>query len=143
MALSFTVETDGRLPSGQTLADAILQVENACDCYPAYYMINRAHPSHLQAALTQPGNDGWRARIRGLRANSSRMSHAELNESTTLDIGDPDELGQDYVFIKKLLPNLNILGGCCGTDHRHVEHIACACAPLFEASFHASSALGA
>ena len=129
VAISFTVETDGRLPTGETLADAVAQVDRATSGYPAYYMLNCAHPDHFEAVLTK--REPFTERIRGIRANASRMSHAELNESPTLDIGDPAELGRQYADLKRRLPQLNVLGGCCGTDHRHVERIAEACAPLF------------
>ena len=129
VAISFTVETDGRLPTGQSLADAVAEVERATSGYPAYYMLNCAHPDHFEAVLTK--GEPFAERIRGLRANASRMSHTELNESPTLDAGDPAELGRQYADLKRRLPRLNVLGGCCGTDHRHVERIAEACAPLF------------
>jgi S-methylmethionine-dependent homocysteine/selenocysteine methylase len=129
VVISFTVETDGRLPNGKTLPDAIEQVERASSSYPLYYMINCAHPTHFEGALT--AGTGVIGRIRGVRANASRQSHAELNEATVLDDGSPDELGQQYADLKKRYQHLNVLGGCCGTDHRHIEHIAAACAPLF------------
>ena len=130
VAISFTVETDGRLATGQPLADAIGQVDAATGSYPAYYMLNCAHPQHFDSVLEPDAS--WTGRIRGLRANASRKSHAELNESSELDIGDPAELGTQYAWLKQhRLPRLNVLGGCCGTDQRHVESIAAACAPLF------------
>ena len=92
-------------------------------------MVNCAHPTHFEPVLS--AGAPWVERIRGLRANASRMSHAELNESPDLDVGDPAELGQDYARLKRCLPRLNVMGGCCGTDHRHIEHIASACGPLF------------
>jgi S-methylmethionine-dependent homocysteine/selenocysteine methylase len=128
--ISFTVETDGHLPTGQTLKDAIEQTDRATGFYPAYYMLNCAHPSHFESTL-KPG-ESWMRRIGGIRANSSKKSHEELNESTELDIGNPEELGQHYARLTKLLPQFNIMGGCCGTDCRHVEQIALACSPLFE-----------
>ena len=129
VAISFTVETDGRLPTGQALGAAIEQVDAATSGYPAYYMINCAHPTHFEHVLA--GRQPWTERVRGLRANASRKSHTELNESTELDIGDPVELGLQHAQLKRRLPQLNVMGGCCGTDHRHVEQIALACAPLF------------
>ena len=117
-----------RSPTGQTLRAAVEQVEGATSGYPAYYMINCAHPSHFEAVL--PEREPWVERIRGLRANASRMSHAELNESAELDVGDAVELGQDYARLKRRLAHLNVMGGCCGTDHRHVEQIAAAVLPL-------------
>ncbi len=128
VVISFTVETDGKLPTGQTLKDAIERVDAATSRAPAYYMINCAHPTHFEGVLT-PG--AWIDRIRGLRANASRKSHAELNESLELDTGNPVELGAQYAQLKKRLTRLNVMGGCCGTDHRHVEAMAKACAPLF------------
>lgn len=129
VAISFTVETDGNLPTGQPLAEAIAEVDAATLGYPMYYMINCAHPTHFEHVLA--GNPVFN-RVRGIRANASAKSHAELNESTTLDIGNPQELGMQYARLKQRLRNLNVVGGCCGTDHRHIEEIAAACLPLFE-----------
>ena len=126
VVISFTVETDGRLPSGQTLKDAIEQVDDATDAAPVYYMINCAHPTHFEEALA--ANEAWTKRIGGLRANASKMSHAELDEAEELDDGNPVELGQHYHELQQKLGNLKVMGGCCGTDHRHIEAIAKACA---------------
>ncbi len=129
VVISFTVETDGKLPTGQSLGDAVSQVDDATSGYPSYFMINCAHPSHFSGVVG--GNEPWIERIRGLRANASSMSHAELNESPELDAGNPEELGRDYAALKgHRLKYLNVFGGCCGTDHRHVEQIAVACLPL-------------
>ncbi len=128
VAISFTLETDGNLPTGQTLKSAIEQVDAATSGYPAYYMINCAHPTHFEHILAEGGD--WLSRIRGIRANASHSSHAELNEASDLDMGDPVELGQQYARLKRRLPHLTVLGGCCGTDHRHLEQIAQACLPL-------------
>jgi S-methylmethionine-dependent homocysteine/selenocysteine methylase len=125
VALAFTVETDGRLPSGESLGEAITRTDAATGGYPAYYMINCAHPTHFAAELRAGGP--WRERIRGVRANASRRSHAELDAATELDAGDPAELAADYRELRELLPRLSVLGGCCGTDHRHVEAIGAAC----------------
>lgn len=126
VAISFTVETDGCLPSGDKLAEAIARTDQETDGYAAYYMINCAHPTHFAHVLREDG--AWRERIRGLRANASKRSHAELDESTDLDAGNAEELGQHYREVRALLPNLTVLGGCCGTDHQHVGAIAAACA---------------
>jgi S-methylmethionine-dependent homocysteine/selenocysteine methylase len=117
VAISFTLETDGRLPSGQPLGEAIAQVD-AETGGPDYYMLNCAHPTHFDHVL-EPGQP-WLERIRGLRANASTKSHAELDEATELDIGDPSDLGARYRSLREPLPSLNVVGGCCGTDHRHV-----------------------
>jgi S-methylmethionine-dependent homocysteine/selenocysteine methylase len=129
VVISFTVETDGRLPSGQTVREAIEQVDDATGHGPAYYMINCAHPTHFAGALAAGGP--WLERIRGLRANASSKSHAELDEATELDDGNPVELARQYREQRGKLQKLNVLGGCCGTDHRHVEEICKACMPLF------------
>jgi S-methylmethionine-dependent homocysteine/selenocysteine methylase len=123
--ISFTVETDGRLPSGETLAEAIGRVDAATDEGPVYYMINCAHPTHFDHVLDRDG--AWLARLRGIRANSSRCSHAELDNAPELDIGDPQELGAQYADLGRRFPHINVLGGCCGTDHRHVQCISTAC----------------
>lgn len=127
VAISFTLETNGRLPSGDTLANAIERTDHDTGGYPVYYMINCAHPAHFESALHADGS--WRGRVRGLRANASRRSHAELDESTDLDAGDPEELGSEYRTLQKFLPGLSVFGGCCGTDHRHVEAICRAVCP--------------
>lgn len=114
--LSFTVETDGRLPDGTMLPDAIARVDAETAASPLFYMVNCAHPSHFSGALHGP----WVARIGGVRANASRMSHAELDEMTVLDDGNPEEFGAQYRDLGRLLPNLRLIGGCCGSDHRHV-----------------------
>jgi S-methylmethionine-dependent homocysteine/selenocysteine methylase len=124
IALSFTVETDGRLPSGQPLREAIEQVDEETSVGAAYFMINCAHPSHFADALDDEGP--WLERIRGVRANASTKSHAELDEADELDAGDPEELGAAYQFLRTRLPNLTVVGGCCGTDHRHVAEICAA-----------------
>jgi S-methylmethionine-dependent homocysteine/selenocysteine methylase len=129
VAISFTVETNGYLPTGQTLKSAIEDVDRATDGYPSYYAINCAHPTHFEGVLADGGP--WQHRLRAVRANASRKSHAELNESPDLDAGNPLELGADYARLTRQLPGLNVMGGCCGTDHRHIERIAEACVPLF------------
>jgi S-methylmethionine-dependent homocysteine/selenocysteine methylase len=128
VVIAFTVETDGQLPTGQSLKDAIAQVDTATGNAPAYYMINCAHPTHF-ADILVPG-EPWIERIRGLRANASTMSHAELNESETLDDGNPIELGNQYRQLRDQFPQINVLGGCCGTDDRHIEAICKACLPV-------------
>jgi S-methylmethionine-dependent homocysteine/selenocysteine methylase len=126
VAISFTVETDGRLPSGQMLRHSIEATDAATASYPAYYMINCAHPEHFRDALS---SGPWLDRIRGIRANASRKSHAELDASTELDIGNPVELGDEYKQLTRCLKRLAVLGGCCGTDQRHVRAICEACLP--------------
>ena len=118
--LSFTVETDGRLPSGETLEQAIGEVDASTNGSPAYYMINCAHPTHFRSVL---GSGEWTERIHGIRANASTKSHAELDEATELDDGDPKEFGLQYQELRERLSNLNIFGGCCGTDERHIAAI--------------------
>jgi homocysteine S-methyltransferase len=130
-AISFTVETDGKLPSGEQLGAAIDAVDaDAADARreaPAYFMLNCAHPSHFAHVLDELGER--RARLRGLRANASRLSHAELDAATELDAGNPRELGEDYARLKASWPTLCVIGGCCGTDHRHVAAMATALGP--------------
>jgi S-methylmethionine-dependent homocysteine/selenocysteine methylase len=125
IVIAFTVETDGRLPTGDTLEEAVLAVETATDGYPAYYMVNCAHPTHFDAVLDPTA--AWTSRIRGVRANASRRSHAELNDAPDLDPGNPEELGQEYAALRRRLPWLTVLGGCCGTDTRHIDAIAREC----------------
>jgi S-methylmethionine-dependent homocysteine/selenocysteine methylase len=124
VAIGFTVETDGRLPSGQALGAAIEEVDERTGAAPAYFMVNCAHPSHFSGVLAEGGS--WTGRIRAVRANASRLSHAELDEAEELDRGDPAELAADYVELARLLPDIRLVGGCCGTDHEHVAAISAA-----------------
>lgn len=125
VAVSFTLETDGRLPTGQSLGEAISMVDDATDGSVAYYMINCAHPTHFAETLATTAR--WTKRIRGLRANASKRSHQELNDSPDLDSGDPQELAQAYHHLRMRLPHITVLGGCCGTDHSHISSISRAC----------------
>jgi S-methylmethionine-dependent homocysteine/selenocysteine methylase len=126
VVISFTVETDGRIPTGQTLKEAIEAVDRETDNGPAYYMINCAHPSHFEAVLNT--DEDWVRRILAIRANASRRSHAELDEAEELDTGNPQELADDYRRLLEKLGHVTVLGGCCGTDHRHVDEIFRLCA---------------
>ncbi|MBI5263927.1 MAG: homocysteine S-methyltransferase family protein [Bradyrhizobium sp.] len=127
VAISFTVETDGRLVRGEPLRQAIETVDGATQGACEYFLINCAHPTHFEGAL-QAG-EAWVKRIRGVRANASVKSHAELDESEVLDCGDPDDLGRRYLDLRRSFPDMSILGGCCGTDHRHVAAVCEACMP--------------
>jgi homocysteine S-methyltransferase len=124
VVISFTVETDGRLPSGQPLGEAITELDDRTGGSVAYVMLNCAHPTHFEDVL-EPGAP-WVERIRGLRANASTRSHAELDDAAELDDGDPADLGARYAGLAERLPRMNVLGGCCGTDGRHVAEIAAA-----------------
>jgi S-methylmethionine-dependent homocysteine/selenocysteine methylase len=125
VVISFTVETDGCLPSGEPIGDAIMNVDEETGGGPAYYMINCAHPTHLAQALD--AGSGWLNRLRGIRANASCRSHAELDSAPDLDDGNPVELGAQLYRLRQRFPQLTVLGGCCGTDHRHIAEIALAC----------------
>jgi S-methylmethionine-dependent homocysteine/selenocysteine methylase len=125
VVISFTVETDGTLPTGESLEETIERVDAATDRGPAYYMINCAHPTHFEGALA--AGEPWVKRLRGLRANASTKSHAELDAAEELDDGNPAELGYQYRALRCRLPHLTVLGGCCGTDQRHIAAIIAAC----------------
>lgn len=127
VSISFTVETDGRLPSEEPLREAIERLDAETGSAALYAMINCAHPTHFAAELEAGG--AWLERIGGIRANASRMSHEELDNSEQLDDGHPDELGAEYAGLEPQLPNLRVLGGCCGTDQRHVASICAHCLP--------------
>ena len=123
VVISFTVETNGRLPTGASLEEAITEVDAATDSYAAYFMINCAHPEHFSGVLEDAP---WMQRIRGIIANASRCSHAELDEAVELDDGNPTELGVQLSDIRRKFPHIQVLGGCCGTDMRHMKQIVTA-----------------
>ncbi len=123
--LSFTLETDGNLPGGKPLRQAIDEVDQATGGYPAYFMINCVHPIHFTDLVAK--GEPWLGRIGGLRTNASVKSHAELDESETLDIGDPADLARRYKRLLELMPSIRVIGGCCGTDHRHIGAVCDHC----------------
>ena len=125
VVLSFTVETNGALPGGKPLGVAIAEVDDATGGYPTYYMINCAHPRHFARELRSGAP--WISRIGGLRANASSKSHAELDASPDIDIGDIAGLADDHAKLLPLLSHLHLIGGCCGTDHRHINAICTHC----------------
>lgn len=124
VVIGFTTETNGCLPTGQSLRSAIEQVDAATDNGPAYYMVNCAHPDHFSDALED--DQAWARRVRAVRANASRLSHAELDECEELDDGDPQEFGLLHLQLKERFPELVVFGGCCGTDHRHIDAVQAA-----------------
>jgi S-methylmethionine-dependent homocysteine/selenocysteine methylase len=121
VVVSFTVEKDGRLPSGESLREAVQRVDVCTNQGAEYFMINCSHPTHILPGLR--AGEAWTERILGIRANASSLSHEELDQAEELDEGDPVELAEQYVYVRNALPILRVLGGCCGTDHRHVEEI--------------------
>jgi homocysteine S-methyltransferase len=127
VSIAFTVETDGRLPSEEPLREAMERLDAETGAATAYLMINCAHPTHFEADLAEGG--AWLERIGGIRANASRRSHEELDASPELDSGDPEELGREYAALLDKLPGLRVLGGCCGTDQRHIARICESCFP--------------
>jgi S-methylmethionine-dependent homocysteine/selenocysteine methylase len=120
VVISFTVETNGALPAGESIQDAIRAVDDATQGAAAYFVVNCAHPDHFFHMLDD--SESCR-RIRGLRCNASKLSHAELDACEVLDDGHPAELASHYSGITQKMPWVNIFGGCCGTDLRHVDHI--------------------
>ncbi len=121
VVVGFTVETNGRLPSGHSIEEAIGFVDAATGDAVAYYVINCAHPDHFADVLV---DSPWMSRVCGVVANASRCSHEELDNSEVLDDGDPVELGELIGAIRLRLPHINVVGGCCGTDMRHMTEIA-------------------
>jgi S-methylmethionine-dependent homocysteine/selenocysteine methylase len=127
VAVSFTVETDGCLPSGQPLGEAITEVDAVTAATPSYYLVNCAHPTHFHEVLAEGEGEAWLGRVKGVRANASTMSHRELDAATELDRGDIADLAGWYDRLGQLV-DLRVVGGCCGTDHEHIDAIASATA---------------
>ena len=124
VVISWTVETDGRLPVGTPLHEAIEETDRATDGYALHHMMNCAHPDHFASVLAGAEGAAWMHRLRGIVANASRCSHAELDEAEELDDGDPDELARQLASLRETHPRLTVLGGCCGTDMRHMRALA-------------------
>lgn len=113
--IGFTVETDGRLPDGTPLRDAVEHVDAAAA--PDGFIINCAHPTHIAPALDE---GDWLSRVVQVSPNASTRSHAELDDAEELDEGDLGLLTSSYDALRPKLPSLKVVGGCCGTDARHV-----------------------
>jgi len=114
------------------LGEAIMATDRATHSAPVYYMVNCAHPTHFSHVLD--AKHAWTDRIYGIRANASRLSHAELDEAEELDDGNPQEFGKQYRELSSVLRNLRVVGGCCGTDHRHVAAASSALRPAHMAA---------
>jgi homocysteine S-methyltransferase len=125
--LAFTVETDGALPGGKPLGAAIAEVDAATGGYADYYMVNCAHPQHFAGPLRS--GESWVRRIGGLRANASAKSHVELDQSPAIDMGDIGEFARVHAELLPVLANLRLVGGCCGTDYRHIAALCKRCFP--------------
>jgi S-methylmethionine-dependent homocysteine/selenocysteine methylase len=128
--ISLTVETDGKLSTGQSLKEAIEMVDESTNKIPAYYMINCSHPTSFINLLNL--DEDWTQRIHGVKCNASKKSHAELEQCTEIDEGDPIEFAQDNQQLLYKLKNLNIFGRCCGTDTKHLEQICKTCIHTFD-----------
>ncbi len=116
--MSLVVETDGCLADGTPLIDAIDQIEAQTDGSALFYMVNCAHPTHFADVIKA------HPRLKGVVANASSCSHAELDEAEELDDGDPVQLGQEIAAAMRDNPSIQVFGGCCGTDMRHLKQMA-------------------
>lgn len=122
--VSFTLDVDGRLPSGEELGEAIAKVGAGEGRAPVCYMVNCVHPRYIREVVERARGEAWVGRIGGVRANASAKSHAELAASDELDEGDAVEWAKEVVGLREVLPGLKVIGGCCGTGAEHCEEIA-------------------
>ena len=120
VVISFFVARGGKLKGGETLEEAISAVDAATESAPAYYMINCTHPSEFTPGLT----DGdWTRRLGGFMPNAVAMETLDLCKLGHLEDGDPEELGGQMADLARRFPHINVWGGCCGTDGRHIGQI--------------------
>jgi S-methylmethionine-dependent homocysteine/selenocysteine methylase len=124
VVVSFTVETDGKLPGGESIKEAVLKIEDATDKTPVHYGVNCAHPIHYLPVFEASEKEEWTLRFGEIKPNPSEKSHAELNQCTSLQRGDPEQFGKLCLRLKKVLPGLKVFGGCCGSDLEHLEQTA-------------------
>ena len=120
VVISFLVARGGRLKGGETIEAAITAVDAATGAAPVHYMINCTHPTEFEPGLT-PG--GWMARLGGFMPNAVAMETLDLCQLGHLEDGDPVELGQQMAALARRFPHINVWGGCCGTDGRHIGEI--------------------
>ncbi|GFE58961.1 homocysteine S-methyltransferase family protein [Geobacter sp. AOG1] len=123
--LSFVVRPEGTLLDGTPLKDAIAAIDATVTPPPLAYMINCTHVSFARAALTHEAHSSAlvRQRVIGLLANTAALSPEDLNDSTSLVEEDPEAFGRSVAGLHREL-GLKILGGCCGTDDRHIRSLA-------------------
>lgn len=127
LSISFVLTVHGKLPSGETLGEAISFVDNIVEeKKPMCYLINCIHPKYVAPVLSEAvkNNEQWLRRVGGVRGNASEKSHEELDCSTSLDEGDPKEWAKHMVDLLTIVPHMRVLGGCCGTDVKHIDNLA-------------------
>jgi S-methylmethionine-dependent homocysteine/selenocysteine methylase len=120
VVVSFLVARGGRLKGGETLQEAISRVDSASGNAPAYFMINCTHPTEFEPGLV-PGD--WIMRLGGFMPNAVAMETVDLCKLGHLEDGDPVELGAQMSTLARRFPHINVWGGCCGTDSRHIGEI--------------------
>ena len=120
VVVSFIASNRGRLRGGETLEEAITRVDAATGNTPKYYMINCTHPTEFEPGLT-PGD--WTLRLGGFMPNAVAMETLDLCKLGHLEDGDPRELGAQMAGLALRFPHINVWGGCCGTDGRHIGEI--------------------
>lgn len=123
--ISFTIQRDGRLIDGTTITGAIEYIDSLSGPKPVCYMTNCVHPKIVYDALSQPfnRNEIVKSRFLGIQANTSPLSYAELDGSPDLISSEPEEFAEEMIKLRSI-SNMKLFGGCCGTDHRHMEQVA-------------------
>lgn len=123
--LSFVLGRDGRLLDGTPLHDAAIRIDEAVSPRPLFYMVNCVYPTVFEAALESAASRSRDVvtRVVGLQANASAKSPEELEGLSSVDADPPEVLGDGMARVYRRF-GTKILGGCCGTDHRHIEWIA-------------------
>jgi homocysteine S-methyltransferase len=123
--ISFVIRPDGTLLDGTPLHRAIDQIDSTTEHPPFFYLINCVHPSVFARGLGRETeiSKSIRKRVLGLQANTSSRSPEELDGLEQLDGSDPDKFAEEMLDLHHQF-GIKVIGGCCGTDHRHIHAIA-------------------
>ena len=122
IGVSLTLTPEGRLRSGPTLREAVETVDEVTAGAAAWFGTNCSHPLEFEPAIADAGP--WLDRLRYIRPNAAKMDKIALCSLGHLEDGDPEELGEQMGDVVRRLPRADIIGGCCGTDERHLSEIA-------------------
>ncbi len=123
--ISFVIRAEGTTLDGTPLKDAISRIDTDVNPRPIAYMSNCTHVSFFKTAMMHDAHSSSavRKRVTGLLANTAAIKPEDLDDSEELVEEDPRTFGESVASLHGEL-GMKILGGCCGTDDRHIDHLA-------------------
>lgn len=122
--ISFIIRPSGKLLDGTPLVEAIAEIDVSVSPQPTAYMLNCVHPANARRTIAAGPNNSaqLKSRLIGLQGNASRMSPEELDGRVELDADPPERWARAMLSLHDDF-DMRILGGCCGTDNRHIARL--------------------